>query len=209
MSFHVEVVTAPGIEPITVAEAKAHLRISFADDDALIGDLIGTAREMVETEVSRSLINRQSNLFLDFFPGGAPLFAILREIQRGYHQRPSEINDTIFIPIPPLVSVDQITYTDPNGNVVTMDPATYRVSTGTPGRITSLYGVPWPVTRAVADAVTIKMTTGYGTTTDAIPRCSRSATKLLTAHLYENRSDGVIPEHIKRILAPINWGRYR
>ena len=209
MSFHVETVTPPAIEPITLAEAKAQLRVGFTDDDLLIGDLISTAREMVEAEISRSLINRQSNMFMDFFPGGAPLFAILREIQRGYHQRPAEINDAVFIPNPPLVSVDLVTYTDPNGNILTLDPSFYRVATGTPGRITSLYGVPWPVTRAVADAVTVKFTSGYGTTTASLPNCARNACKLLVAHLYVNRTDPEIPSAIKKILAPINWGRYR
>lgn len=42
-------------EPVTLAEAKAHLRVTHAEDDALIGRLITGAREIVEQHTGRAL----------------------------------------------------------------------------------------------------------------------------------------------------------
>lgn len=42
-------------EPVTLAEAKAQLRVTHAEDDALIGRLITGAREIVEQQTGRAL----------------------------------------------------------------------------------------------------------------------------------------------------------
>jgi uncharacterized phiE125 gp8 family phage protein len=40
--------TEPAVEPVTLSEAKAHLRIDLADDDALVAAIISAARDAVE-----------------------------------------------------------------------------------------------------------------------------------------------------------------
>lgn len=49
------VLVAPTVEPVDLAEAKAHLRLVHSDDDALVGSLISAAREHVERHTGRAL----------------------------------------------------------------------------------------------------------------------------------------------------------
>jgi uncharacterized phiE125 gp8 family phage protein len=61
---------APALEPVTLAEAKAHLRVTDAAEDPLISRLITTAREIIEARTSRALITQGWSLWLDRFPPG-------------------------------------------------------------------------------------------------------------------------------------------
>lgn len=45
-------------EPLTLAEAKAHLRVEFDDDDGYIGALISAAREYTEAFQNRLIAPR-------------------------------------------------------------------------------------------------------------------------------------------------------
>lgn len=76
--------TAPAKEPTTLDEAKSHLRVDGADDNALIGALITTARQLAERETKRAFITQTWRMYLDKAEG---------EIE---------------IPKPPLQSVESI-----------------------------------------------------------------------------------------------------
>lgn len=49
-------------EPLTVAELKLWMKISFSDDDVLIGELISSAREYLEHYTGLSLAQREITL---------------------------------------------------------------------------------------------------------------------------------------------------
>jgi len=91
---------APASEPITLTEAKAHLRVEtdFTEDDTIIGTFISAARESCEARTGRQLVTATYALRLGGFPCG----------------------DSIELPKPPLVSVTSITYVDTDGT--TLDP---------------------------------------------------------------------------------------
>ena len=62
-------VTPPAEEPVSLTEAKLHLRVDFAEDDALITALITAARQAAETITGRQLVTARWKMTLDSFPG--------------------------------------------------------------------------------------------------------------------------------------------
>ncbi len=164
-------VTAPGVEPVSLAEAKSHLRVDTTDDDALITALITAAREQVENDTRRALVTQTWDYVLDAFPSGSE----------------------IVLPLPPLQSVTSITYRDKDGNSSTFDASNYVVDTaGMFGRVVLKSGVTWPsVTLYPAGAVTVRFVAGYGDA-GAVPQSLKQAILLLVGHLYENREAAIM-----------------
>lgn len=66
-------VTQPASEPITLAEAKAHLRIDTNDDDTLVGSLISAARDAAERYCGRSFASADFIAMVDRFPLSGPM----------------------------------------------------------------------------------------------------------------------------------------
>ena len=63
-------IAEPVLEPVTVADARAWLRISHTSEDALLGDLISAARQDVENQTGLSLISQQWRMTMDNWPDG-------------------------------------------------------------------------------------------------------------------------------------------
>lgn len=168
MSSNPALVTAPTIEPVSLTEAKDHLRIDHTYEDALIAALIRTARELVETHTGRTLITSTWDYYLQEFPAC------------GY----------IDLPAAPLQSVTSIKYTDSGGTETTWGSSNYLVSTrGVLGRIVPAYGVSWPsFTERPLDAVVVRYVAGYGSGAGDVPETIRAAMLLWLGHLYEHRT---------------------
>jgi uncharacterized phiE125 gp8 family phage protein len=82
--------SAPSIEPITLEEAKAHLRIDTTDDDTLIQSLIMTSRLHIEVALGLTLLTQTWSCFFDQWPGNRTAL------------------DAITLPISPIASVDAV-----------------------------------------------------------------------------------------------------
>jgi len=64
-------VTVPPVqEPISLFEAKDHLRVSVDDEDLLIYSLIKAARKKIESDCNRYLITQTVEIYFDRFPRG-------------------------------------------------------------------------------------------------------------------------------------------
>lgn len=179
-------VTPPAVEPVSLAEAKGQLRLSLADDDALITELIAAARDYVETCTHRALITQTWDDKRDGFPAWS---------------------DAIWLPKPPLVSVTSVTYVDQNGVTQTWSSTLYTVDAPTGpkarmGAIVPNYGQAFPSTRDVVNAVTIRLVAGYGAAATAVPAGLKAAMKLLIETWLGGGSAAPIPAAVNALLWP-------
>ena len=135
-------VVGPAAEPISLAEAKRHLRIDDTSSDTHVAALIMAARDHVETYCRRALITRTLDWRLDHFPASGSLY----------------------LPSPPLRSVTSITYVDTAGATQTWTSTLWTSDIySEPGRIQPAYGEVWPSTREQPNAATIRFKAGYAT----------------------------------------------
>ena len=61
-------ITGPALEPVSLADVKAHLRVDTDDEDALLTAAIVSARVHVEAVTRRVLIEQSWRVYLDRWP---------------------------------------------------------------------------------------------------------------------------------------------
>jgi len=135
-------ITPPAVEPVTLAEAKAHLRIDddLTDLDMLIAAFIVTARQQAEHRTGRRFGVQTWEVVLDAFPRWA-----------------------ILLPTPPVATIVSIKYDDPDGAEQTLPEAAYRLRPHSePAALMPV--TVWPATLAEPGAVRIRYTCGIGPT---------------------------------------------
>lgn len=177
-----QLVTAPADEPVSLIEAKLHLRVDFDDDDTLIASLIAAARQAAETLTGRQLITARWRQVLDCFPG-----PWLIGVPAG--QSFSLPGHAILLPKAPVQSVVSIDYLDMGSMSQTMPPASYTVDTACePARITPIFGQIWPITLPQIGAVSVTFDAGYGMAAQ-VPEGIKSWIKLRVGSLYAHREE--------------------
>jgi uncharacterized phiE125 gp8 family phage protein len=175
--------TAPAEEPVTLAEAKAHLKVDTADDDTLISSLITAARARAEWHTGRALIAQDWILWLDAWPD----------------------DGVVEIPLPPLVAVSSVTTYASDDSAAVLDADRYRVDTASsPGRLAIKNALSPPVvTLRRIDGIAIAFSAGYGAAA-AVPPAIKQAILVLIADLYANRGDteALVGPQAQSLLAP-------
>lgn len=135
--------------------------------DPQLAMAITAARKMAENITGRALITQTWDLLLDAFPRN--------EIELGKM---------------PLQSVTSVKYYDPVGVLQTLSGSTYAVDDVTlPAWIMPAYGLSWPTTYDVAQAVAIRFVAGYGATGADVPAEIRMWISAQVAAAY-NAPDG-------------------
>ena len=183
------------LEPVSLAEAKDQLRVTWTNDDALIARLIPASRKICETIGKVTCINTSFDMVDDGFPFTSGYMA--RDVRTFYRQFgggvfPGVANfnaGVITFPRAPVVSVTSVTYLDSNGASQVMASTAYRVITGAPGRLGIAFGGMWPVTLPVVGAVTIRFVAGNGVNASTSPENVKQAILLYLTDLYENRGE--------------------
>jgi len=184
--------SGPATEPVTVAEAKAHLRIDTDAEDVLVASLTLTSRLHIEAGLGLALVRQGWRLLLDRWPK----------------------DGTVAVPLRPLMTVDAIRVRAADGTPQAVAADRYVVDAASEvARIVPM-GATWPATGRAAHGIEIDFTAGFGASAGDVPGPIRQAVLLLTAHWYEHRDpieigsdETVIPRAVSELLAP--WRRRR
>lgn len=175
----------PTVEPVSLQEAKAHLRVDETDDDALIGALITAARQYGEHQMRRSLITQSWRLVLDSFPGYG-------QTGVAYGRAYSMPANAIQLEYGSVQSITSITYLAMDGTTQTMPSTDYVADTsGGLARITPVFGKIWPIPMPQIGSVKVDYVAGYGGAA-AVPAGIRQWMLLRIGALYENREEIVV-----------------
>lgn len=168
-----KLITAPTTEPLSLSEAKLHLRVEHTADDALITSLIVSARQAAEHELQRALITQTWERVLDLFPLDGETNAI--ELGR-----------------PPIQSITSVKYVDQNQVEQTLSSSAYSLDADNePGWLLPAIDTEWPDTLDTADAVRVRFVCGYGGAAD-VPDAIKSWMLVRIGTLYKMREQFVV-----------------
>jgi uncharacterized phiE125 gp8 family phage protein len=166
-------VTPPALEPVSLAEAKAHLRLTGTDDDDFVSALIVAARLQVETAIRRVLVDQTWRILRDDWPR----------------------DGLVDLPIGPIRSVLEVIVYDADGAPVTLSPTAWALdAASTPARLKLLGTGPTP--GRPLNGIEIDVVAGFGPSGLEVPQPLRLAISMLVARWYENREGagfGIVP----------------
>lgn len=178
-------ISRPAVEPVTLDYAKTFLRVDHDDDDALISDLITSARLRIETLIGGSLIMRPRRLVSTHISG------------RG-----------VFINHHPVTAINRISICGAASECVEISPDSYSANLRCqPPAVTVNAPGGWRGLLSGATHIEVEFTAGFGEAAEDIPMPLRQAVMLLLAQSYEyrgDREDGLppIPMMVDALIMP-------
>lgn len=175
MQLKPALVTPPVVTPVSAEEAKAHLRVSHSDEDAVIGAHLSAA-------VAR----------LDGHAGILGRCMITQTWRQDYDCWP--LKGLFRLPFCDVREITSLKYSDADDVEQTVDPGLYQLHQD------GLSSFVWLRSAFTSpslfddrlDPVRITFKAGYGDAAEAVPADIRHAIKLMVGDLYENREDTVV-----------------
>ena len=154
----------PAAEPVTLADVKAHLRITDDSEDTLLSGLIRVAREDLERATGVALITQDWRLALDHWPS----------------------QGCALLTIHPVREVLSVTAFGTEGEASLINPADYQLDMlSRPAR---LHFETRPEPLRIFNGVEIDFSAGYGEAGTDVPDLLKRAILLLVGHWYEFRA---------------------
>jgi len=164
--------TPPDEEPVTLADAKIHLRVDGTAEDTLIGGLIVAARQAAEAHTNRAFVAQTWLWTLDDFPCAGKWLEL---------------------PKAPLASLEKIEVRGASGTYAEATLADFDVLApagpyAPPATVGPMPDKAWPSSDwAGAARARFQFVAGYGDG-ESVPEAIKSAIKLILTDLYENRA---------------------
>ena len=174
----------PTVEPVTLAEAKTHMRVTHSDDDTYISTLINSACSTVEQFYGIALIQQSWSVFHDTWP------------EQGVFN----------LPLAPIMSIADLLIYGEDDVAATIDHAHYYLDVAArPCRLVLRNGRTGPTPGRRANGIEIKLVAGFGAAASAVPNQVKQALLIIIADWYASRGDvdaGTLPLSARSLLAP-------
>lgn len=174
----------PAEEPVTLAEAKAFLRLDDEAEDGLVSTLITAARLHVEGITGRALMAQSWRVVLDGWP----------------------VDRSVKLPVMPLVSVTAVTAYDADGVGHEVPLAQFWPESGKLLLPMNVAGMPMLRERR---GIEVDYVAGFGSEPGDVPADIRQALLALVGYWFEHRdavivagSGAVVPSGFDRLVAP-------
>lgn len=171
--------TAPAIEPLSLDEARAFLRVEHNDDDEVIAALVAGSRMHVEAQTRRALITQSWRLSADAWPQDGRLPVVPGPLQRltaarvyDFEGLPHDVDVQAFVP-------------DKAASLLAFTP----------------WAVPAP--GRIAAGIELDVTVGYGDSAVDVPEALRQAIRLLVGHWYDNRGLIAVGQQVAELPASV------
>ncbi|HMB10958.1 head-tail connector protein [Saliniramus sp.] len=176
-------VGGPAVEPVSLADARTHLRLDDTHEDDLVTALIEAGRLLLESATRLIFINQSWRL-------------ILEETPRSMH---------LHLPLAPIIAITEIRVIDAQGVTSVVDPQDYRLRPGAqPPGLMLADSFPRP-----SGGIEIDLEAGFGPAPENVPAPLRQALRMLVARWFEERGDGagepetgLLPPDVALMIAP-------
>jgi uncharacterized phiE125 gp8 family phage protein len=166
-----QITVQPATEPITLVEAKAHLRVDFSDEDDYIDTLIVSARRYCEAYCNRVFITQT------------------------WRQNEDKWSNPIQLKVNPVISVTSLKYIDANESQQTITDNANNYQKDLNSDVAKIYDGLVNTFPAIGDSINpIEIITvcGYGAAAD-VPDDIKHAIKFMVSYFYENREGVNVP----------------
>lgn len=169
-----------GDEPVSLDEARNHLRITHLGEDDLIYSLIVAARQWAETYSEKAIVEQEVTAYYD------------------------TLSSVMALPLGNAASLTEIEYLDPTGGAQLITSGVI-VTKGSPSKLVFVDSPP--DSKKLADSVRVEYVAGYPD--GAVPQRIKQAILLLVADMYEHRETQVLGQKFEqnmtmdRLLFPV------
>jgi uncharacterized phiE125 gp8 family phage protein len=161
--------TPPATAAVSLADAKTHLRISHADDDAYVTKLISAAEKLIEQRCGLRLIQQSWALFLDCWPP----------------------DGTVLLHMSPVQQLDEIILYSEDDTPAMLDLAhVYLDKHAKPARVVLRHERPRPQAGRRTNGIEFRFQAGFAATTDGVPQDIQQAILITIAHWFDHRGEG-------------------
>lgn len=176
-----KIITPAAVTPVSLTDAKKHLKVSGTAEDDLITLYLEAATQMAESYLGIRLIN-----------------TVVEEVYE-------EFTDIAFLRFP-AQSITSIKYDADDNTEKTVSTSVYTLNTYTePQIILKNVDQEWPTDLADnKNRIRVRYTSGFGSAPSDVPANIRAAILIILGDLHENREDRVsaLPKASHRLLEP-------